>query len=96
MIQACNKKNIPLSVNRYVWNNDELANEFLRIFNDHRFSGFILYETWSFIEFEKNGNCRISLPEYEPVVRMPDELWKAKSNTGRNVKKVLEIFKEKS
>jgi len=41
-------------------------------------------------------NCRISLPEYEPVVRMPDELWKAKSNTGRNVKKVLEIFKEKS
>ncbi|MGC9065175.1 MAG: hypothetical protein ACP5JO_00905 [Candidatus Ratteibacteria bacterium] len=93
MIEKCYQHKIPLTVNRYVWNNDALVDESVKVYENEKFSGFILYETWSFIEFEKNGNCRISLPEMTPVVNMPEELWKIKSNTGKNVNKLLNYFK---
>ncbi|HOJ30746.1 MAG TPA: hypothetical protein PK165_01620 [bacterium] len=92
MIEKCYQNKIPLTVSRYVWNNDGLMDEFIKVYENEKFNGFILYETWSFIEFEKNGNCRISFPEMMPVVNMPDQLWNAKSNTGKNVKKILTYF----
>ncbi len=91
MIERCCARNIPLSVNRYVWANENLIDEFQKVYNNEKFSGFILYETWSFVDFLKNGNCRISLPEFEPVARIPEELWKSKALTG---KMVSELFKQ--
>ncbi len=94
MIEKCFEKNIPLSVNRYVWSDENLVDEFDRVYRNKKFSGFILYETWSFIDFLKDGNCRISSPGFEPVVNMPQELWNAKANTGKYVSELFRFMKK--
>ena len=58
MIDKCQKKGIPLTVNRYI--RPSSADEFDRVRNDSRFSGFIMYETASFLKFQPDGGCEIS------------------------------------
>jgi len=55
MIASCEKKGIPLTVNRYV--NPNYPVEFKRVRQDGRFSGFILYETASYLRFNDKGEC---------------------------------------
>ena len=58
MIERCRKKGIPLTVNRYI--RPSSADEFDRVRNDSRFSGFIVYETASFLQFQADGGCAVS------------------------------------
>ncbi len=58
MIERCRKKGIPLTVNRYI--RPSSADEFDRVRNDSRFSGFIVYETASFLKLQADGGCAIS------------------------------------
>jgi hypothetical protein len=55
MIASCKEKGIPLTVNRYV--NPNYPAEFKRVRQDGRFSGFILYETATFLRFDDKGEC---------------------------------------
>ncbi len=57
MIDRCQKKGIPLTVNRYI--NPSSAAEFDRVRRDSRFSGFIMYETASYLQFQPNGGCKV-------------------------------------
>ena len=66
MIARCQKRAIPLSVNRYVRSAGEnLDKEVQRVKADGRFSGFIFYEVQNFITFPLTpGACSVS---YAPV-----------------------------
>jgi len=55
MTASCEEKGIPLAVNRYV--NPNCPEEFRQVRQDGRFSGFILYETASFLRFNEKGEC---------------------------------------
>jgi hypothetical protein len=67
MITRCQEKGIPLTVNRYV--NPDYPAEFERVRQDGRFSGFILYETASFLQFDSEGGCRLSNDAVAEVCR---------------------------
>ena len=58
MIDRCQKKGIPLTVNRYI--RPSSPDEFDRVRHDSRFSGFIMYETASYLQFQPDGGCKIS------------------------------------
>ena len=58
MIARCEQKDIPLTVNRYI--NPDYLEEFERIRHDGRFTGFVLYETATFLEFGPDGGCRVT------------------------------------
>jgi len=57
MIACCQQRGIPLTVNRYI--NPDYPEEFERVRQDGRFSGFILYETAGFLHFAADGGCRL-------------------------------------
>ena len=57
MVDRCQKKRIPLTVNRYI--NPSSADEFERVRRDSRFSGFIMYETASYLQSQPDGGCRV-------------------------------------
>lgn len=71
MIARCREKGIPLTVNRYV--NANYPGEFERVRRDGRFSGFILYETASFLRFEPEGGCRLENDMVAEVCRRMKE-----------------------
>jgi len=69
MIGRCQQRGIPIVVNRYVGSaGDQLPQEIARVRADARFSGFILYETANFIEFNAAGGCSLRLPVVEEAV----------------------------
>jgi len=68
MIARCRRKDIPLVVNRYV--NPNYPAEFKRVRNDQRFSGFILYETATFLKFKEDGKCGLENDAVAEVCRM--------------------------
>jgi len=57
MIARCQEKGIPLTVNRYI--NVDYPAEFARVRQDGRFSGFILYETASCLQFTDPAACTL-------------------------------------
>ena len=71
MIAHCRQQGIPLTVNRYI--NPDYPKEFERVRRDGRFSGFILYETAGFLQFEEGGGCRFSNDAVAEVCRMMKE-----------------------
>jgi len=58
MIGRCQERGIPLTVNRYI--HPTSADELDRARRDGRFSGFILYETASYLKFDAEGGCSVS------------------------------------
>ena len=58
MIDCCQAKGIPITVNRYIQPTG--VEEFGRVRADGRFSGYILYETASYLEYDALGNCSVS------------------------------------
>lgn len=60
MVKRCNAAGLPVTVNRYVWANNQLTTEFERVRNDGRFVGFVLYETWSFTRLTAAGEWRVA------------------------------------
>ncbi len=67
LIRRCGNKGIPITVNRYIDRSPDLAGEFSQVKTDGRFSGFILYETYNFLQFKTGGECGISLPEVKAL-----------------------------
>ncbi len=68
MIDRCRKKGIPLVVNRYI--RKDYPQEFLRVREDNRFSGFILYETAAFLKFDDRGTCSLENDAVAEVSRL--------------------------
>jgi len=63
MVERCRKRNIPLTVNRYVSHGGAgLAGEVDRVYRDSRLSGFIFYETCDYLKFSPSGECSLSSP----------------------------------
>jgi uncharacterized lipoprotein YddW (UPF0748 family) len=58
MIARCEKKGIPLTVNRYI--NNDFVQEFTRVRDDGRFSGFVVYETASCVKFKDPVGCTLT------------------------------------
>ena len=82
MIQTCRGRGIPVTVNRYVWGNPGLLDEFRRVCNDGRFDGFVLYETWAYLGFTAEGGCAIAGPGHVPTTRLAAEVRQTKIQTG--------------
>ncbi|MDP6113676.1 MAG: hypothetical protein QGG53_17595 [Planctomycetota bacterium] len=66
MIERCQAKGIPMTVNRYI-RAETLADEFRRIERDERFSGFILYETNTFMRAQRKDSFEITMPEVQSL-----------------------------
>jgi hypothetical protein len=58
MIDRCRQKGIPLTVNRYI--RPTSPDEFDRVRRDPHFTGFIMYETASYLRFQPDGGCGVS------------------------------------
>ncbi len=67
MIERCEANGIPLTVNRYI--HPTGADEFSRARADGRFSGFILYETASYLRYDAEGNCSVSHDVAKEIAR---------------------------
>ena len=60
MVAHAAARGIPVTVNRYVWDNPGLADELTRVRDDGRFAGFVLYETWSYTKINPDGTWTIA------------------------------------
>ena len=67
MISRCQGKGIPLTVNRYI--HPTSADEFDRARRDGRFSGFILYETASYLRFGPDATCSVTHEVAKEIAR---------------------------
>lgn len=67
MIGRCQQQGIPLTVNRYI--HPTSADEFDRARRDGRFSGFIMYETASYLRFDAEGGCSLKHDVVAEIVR---------------------------
>ena len=67
MISRCQAKGIPLTVNRYI--HPTSADEFDRARRDGRLSGFILYETASFLRFGPDASCSVTHDVAKEIAR---------------------------
>ena len=72
MIARCEKKGIPITVNRYI--NPNYPAEFQRVQQDGRFSGFILYETATCLRFDDQGGCVLQNEVVAEVCKMMKEM----------------------
>lgn len=69
MIERCQKRGIPIALNRYVGAaGEQLPEEVARVHADPRFSGFIFYETMNFIQFDAAGGCSLTLPTVQEAL----------------------------
>lgn len=68
MISSCEEKGIPIAVNRYV--SPSYPAEFKQVQQDGRFSGFILYETATFMRFSDQGECTVTNDLVAEVCKM--------------------------
>jgi len=66
MIERCRAKGLPMTVNRYI-QRSTLHEEYRRIREDGRFAGFILYETWAFVDFDADNRCAITMEEIDAL-----------------------------
>jgi len=71
MIAACQEKGIPLTVSRYI--NPQYPEEFSRVRNDGRFSGFILYEAASCLGFAEPPACTLQNDVVKTVCQLMRE-----------------------
>lgn len=62
----CRRKNLPVYVNRYI-QPKTLKEEYQRVYEDDRFSGFIIYETASYTKFTPDGGCEITVDEVKTL-----------------------------
>ncbi len=63
MVERCRKRDIPLTVNRYVSHGGAgLSGEVDRAYRDGRLSGLIFYETCDYLKFSAWGECSLSSP----------------------------------
>lgn len=70
MIARCQKRGIPIVVNRYVdAAGEQLPEEVARVHADPRFSGFVFYETMNFIQFDTDDGCSLTLPSVQAAVK---------------------------
>ena len=61
MIASCRDANIPVTVNKYLSEPQQLHNQVATVQRDGRFVGFILYETASFLKLGPGPVCSITM-----------------------------------
>ena len=66
MIASCKKNNIPITVNKYM-DAKRVKEQVDFVLQDGRFSGFILYETASFLKFGPEQSCSITMEEVKDL-----------------------------
>lgn len=66
MIDRCRAKGVPMTVNRYL-QRPTLLDEYRRIRDDGRFAGFILYETWAFMDFHADNSVTVTMKEIDTL-----------------------------
>ena len=64
MIASCRQAGIPITVNKYLSQPQQLHQQIATVQQDGRFSGFILYETASFLKWGPAATCKVTV---EPV-----------------------------
>ena len=64
MVESCRRAGIPITVNKYLSEPQQLHHQIATVQQDGRFSGFILYETASFLKWGPGSACRVTM---EPV-----------------------------
>jgi len=94
MIAACQRRNIPVSVNRYVWANPRLLDEFRRVLADGRFASFVLYETWSYLSFTPDGKCRFDRSERPSWNKDAADMFRYHAETGARVQDLCGLWQE--
>ena len=87
MIDACQQHGIPLTVNRYVWVNEGLADDLQRVREDGRFAGFVLYEVWSFAQITPEETWEFITDDLPQPPGSTEELWNLKRQTWKLVEK---------
>ncbi len=93
MVQQCNDRGIPVSVNRYVWDNERLSEEFEQVRTDGRFAGMVLYETWSYTKIDQQG-WTIAGAKRDASLCERNDTWKARCKTAQLVEKVFARWSE--
>ncbi|NQU09994.1 hypothetical protein HQ590_04330 [bacterium] len=94
MLTACGEQQIPVSANRYVWSNPGLLDEFRRVRADPRFSGFVLYETWSYLWFTPEGGCDLAHQLAGRAGQPDDATSRAKIETSQHVEEVCSWWRK--
>lgn len=92
MVRRCNDRRIPISVNRYVWMNERLSEEFERVRADGRFAGFVLYETWSYTKIDERG-WTVADAVHDAELGGRNSTWKARIRTAQLVEAVCDKWK---
>lgn len=90
MIEACQKRDVPVTVNRYVWMNEGLRDEFTRIRDDGRFAGFVLYETWSYLQFTQDGRCMTTDRKHDLDIPESEAMRNNRAHTSALVQQVFD------
>jgi len=93
MVEVCAKHDVPVTVNRYVWCNAGLLDELKRALHDGRFSGFVLYETWSFMGFTPDGECGMVGTEQPVTSKDSPQLWQRRAETSTYVQQVCRYWR---
>ena len=91
MVCACRERGIPITLNRYVWSNPDLAREVGRARADGRFAGLILYETWSYMQFTQDGGCVMAHTVPRAEAADASEVGRRRAETSTFVQDVLQL-----
>ncbi|MGI9355946.1 MAG: hypothetical protein ACR2PF_12400 [Rhizobiaceae bacterium] len=94
MIAACRQRDIPVTVNRYVWANPSLVEEFDRIAQDGRFAGFVLYETATYTHFTEAAGCVMAGPQQPGWSNDSPATWQQRTQTSARVQEIFRRARE--
>jgi hypothetical protein len=93
MIARCRDRNIPVTVNRYVWGGEHVPGELQRVRDDGRFAGFVLYETWSYTSIRGDGTWKFADAQRDAADAAKNPTWKFRVQTAEHVKKACEAHR---
>ncbi len=91
MISICNDRNIPVHVNRYVHGSPNLLDEYQRVIRDGRFSGFVLYEVWSYAHPDVDGRWAMAFHRQENPTDTDRHLHDLHERCVESVRSVFEV-----
>jgi hypothetical protein len=90
MIERCRRRHAPITVNRYVWRDETLLDRYQRLAADGRFSGMVLYETWSYTRIGHDGWWRLAGPDAPPDPHEDPATAATRDQTADYVRTVLQ------
>jgi hypothetical protein len=93
MVSRCRDRDIPVTVNRYVWGGEHVPGDLQRVRDDGRFAGFVLYETWSFTSIEADGTWLFADTKRDAARVAKHAAWKTRVQTAEHVKRACESLR---